>query len=204
MRGGERVLVAALAALERLHESFVFFTHKLILRGCVRENAAILCFHLAVLSRATATTVIRANKKPRLMIEKGRQSFCATSHFPRTHRVRAGIGTCIEIETSTGCRGVAGPVPSATLHETVGINGCGYIDLTDEGCQNFISSPPMTIRQVTGMTTTRCRKLRRLRHVHNILITFLTRTDEEDHLNEAHTLKGHGKRQVIIPIRWLT
>lgn len=44
------------------------------------------------------------------MIEKGRQILRCFSFSPN-HRIRAGFGTCIEIETSTGCRGVAGPVP---------------------------------------------------------------------------------------------
>lgn len=68
------------------------------------------CFHIAVLSRATATTLIRANKKPRLMARRGDKVFVRFSFSPN-HRIRAGIGTCIEIETSTGCRGVIGPVP---------------------------------------------------------------------------------------------
>jgi hypothetical protein len=63
VRGFERILAAALAALERLHESFVFF-----------------------------------------------HNLCYFSFFPN-HPIRAGIGTCIEIKTSTGCRGVTGPVP---------------------------------------------------------------------------------------------
>ncbi len=74
------------------------------------------------------------------MVEKGRQSFCVSSHFPPTP-VGAGIGTCTPKAFGAGCRGVTGPVPSTTLHETVGINGCGYIDLSAEGCQNFIFDP---------------------------------------------------------------
>ena len=34
-------------------------------------------------------------------------------------RNEAGIGTCIEIETSTGCRGVIGPVPQPLCMRTV-------------------------------------------------------------------------------------
>jgi len=69
--------------------------------------------------------------------EKGRQIFCALLIFPGRARVQAGIGTCIEIETSTGCRGFIGPVPSTTLHEIRYINECGYIDISNGNCQNF-------------------------------------------------------------------
>jgi hypothetical protein len=50
-------------------------------------------------------------KKPRLMIEKGPQNVRALLIFPERTRIQAGIGTCIKIEISTGCRGFNGPVP---------------------------------------------------------------------------------------------
>ena len=84
--GGERIFPPALAALERLHETSVFF-HK---NSFGRDGSLSRPFGRR--GAASLPLCFKANKKPRLMNEKGLAKLVRSSHFSPTP-VGAGIGT---------------------------------------------------------------------------------------------------------------
>jgi hypothetical protein len=106
MRGLEGIFATALAALERFHETFVFFSHKLYLGRAALQRRPSYSAKAAQQRGPTG-----ANKTPRLMVEKGRQSFCASSHFSRI--------TGFELELAPALKSKLQPVAVASAGQSL-------------------------------------------------------------------------------------